>query len=585
MANKIEIFENSLLRLLVRRGTDADRQGALLSQGELGYTTDTKKLYVGDGSTVGGILIGNVFAGSNNDVTTFTGASVGDLAYDSDGKVLYRLVATPANTLANWEVVGGVYDADGTTILRSSANTFSVGVISAANIDTNIVGNSLTFTGGKIGLNSQTISTNIITASTVDYLTLPSKLNINNVPYEWPTSTSPNLFLTTDVAGKLSWAQPLQPSTLFVPGTASQLPVGTIMPVASNSSAPLGWILCDGQTVATTTYPLLYAAIGTTYGGTASNFKVPDLINKSLYGATTNPHATTVYSLCARTTNVSVLSATGMLYFIKATIDPVVSSTITFTNGLSSTLDGNVSTGNLVTPLSGNHVIGLPYVTTAQTVSGSFTIDGFGRVTGIVNTDSAEFEQAGTTTPAGSNFLYNVTSPITFLRTPVTIYTHDSPYVNANPAAGLAPLVSFKGTISAYPIVTMLSTGAAATPNTVIPKNAKNLIVQSKVSKIIEYGTPAGANFRQPRLIVAAPDISLLGDISENFTSVYEYTLSYVEGSFRDSFLMTSDLAESNVTQSFLPLSATSSGDLIMSFRSPPNRFDTVEIKIVGYTI
>jgi microcystin-dependent protein len=583
MANKIEIFENSLLRLLVRRGTDADRQGALLSQGELGYTIDTKKLYVGDGSTVGGILIGNVFAGTNNNVTTFIGASVGDLAYDSDSKVLYRLVATPASIISNWEVIGGVYGADNTTILQSPANTFSVGVISAANIDTNIVGNSLTFTGGKISLNSQTISANAVVSSTADYLSLPGKLSINNIQYEWPAATSQNLFLTTDVAGKLSWAQPLQPSTLFVTGTASQLPVGTIMPVASNSSAPLGWILCDGQTVATTTYPLLYAAIGTTYGGTASNFKVPDLINKSLYGAATNPHATTVYSLCARTTNISVLSATGMLYFIKATIDPVVSSTITFTNGLSSSLNGTNSTGITVTPLSGNHVVGLPYVTTAQTVSGSFKIDGFGRVIAVINAESAEFEKAGTTTPAGSNFLYNVTSPITFLRTPVTVYSHDSPYVSTEPGASSAPLISFRSTLTAYPVITMLTTGVAATPNTVIPGNAKNLIVQSRVTKILDW--PAGATYRQPRLIVSSPDIALLESINANFAGVHENTVSFVRGNWRDNIAMSNDLSECSVTQTFLPLSATNTGALITAFRSPPSRFDTVEIKILGYTI
>jgi uncharacterized protein YheU (UPF0270 family) len=46
----IEILENTLLKLLVRRGTNYDRQQITLETGELGYTTDTKRLYVGDGS-------------------------------------------------------------------------------------------------------------------------------------------------------------------------------------------------------------------------------------------------------------------------------------------------------------------------------------------------------------------------------------------------------------------------------------------------------------------------------------------------------------------------------------------------------
>lgn len=44
-------------KVQVRRGTDADRGTMVLASGELGWTTDTKKLYVGDGATYGGIDI------------------------------------------------------------------------------------------------------------------------------------------------------------------------------------------------------------------------------------------------------------------------------------------------------------------------------------------------------------------------------------------------------------------------------------------------------------------------------------------------------------------------------------------------
>jgi len=48
------------MSLRIRRGTNAQRTGGILDQGELGYTTDTKKLYIGDGVTYGGT---NVVAG------------------------------------------------------------------------------------------------------------------------------------------------------------------------------------------------------------------------------------------------------------------------------------------------------------------------------------------------------------------------------------------------------------------------------------------------------------------------------------------------------------------------------------------
>lgn len=588
---KIEIFENSLLRLLVRRGTNADRLGAVLASGELGYTTDTNKLYVGDGTTAGGILIGNTFRGSSNSVTSSINVSPGDQAYDSDNKILYRFISGDSTNIANWEIIGGVYAAGDSTIVQNN-NTFAVGVISASNIEPGIAGNSLTFSSsGKIALNTQVISTNSVVPYDVEYLTLPSKLRINNINYNWPLAVASNLYLTSDISGNLRWDNLSQSSTLFVPGTAGQIPVGSIMPFASAANAPSGWLLCNGQTVPSATYPQLYSAIGTAYGGDATNFKVPDLINKALYGAASSPSTSLLYSLCARTTNVSALSATGMLYIIKAISDPIVNSTISFTGGLSSTLNGVTSTGNTVTVLSGNHVVSLPPVTTAQVISGSFTIDDFGRVLNPVSTLPTP---AGVQTAAGSNFAYNATSPIVFLRTPVTFYKHSSESDPFN-GGGLPPNTpeSFFGTISAYPYITTLPaivpnattlTAGIASPSTIIPSNAKNLIIESRVTKFKEDGNAVPVDARkQPRIIVSAPDIGLLDPTNPRLITSTEYTVSYVKGF--DGPTIAPATPECNVSQVFLPLSATSTGDLVMSFRSPVNYSDAVVLRVVGYTI
>lgn len=53
-------------------------------------------------------------------------------------------------------------------------------------------------------------------------------------------------------------------------------PKGILMPFAG-SSAPSGWLLCDGSGVSTTTYADLFAVIGYTYGGSGSLFALPDL--------------------------------------------------------------------------------------------------------------------------------------------------------------------------------------------------------------------------------------------------------------------------------------------------------------------
>jgi len=45
------------MALRLRRGTDAERQLITPAEGEIIYTTDTKSVYIGDGTTVGGIII------------------------------------------------------------------------------------------------------------------------------------------------------------------------------------------------------------------------------------------------------------------------------------------------------------------------------------------------------------------------------------------------------------------------------------------------------------------------------------------------------------------------------------------------
>ena len=54
------------------------------------------------------------------------------------------------------------------------------------------------------------------------------------------------------------------------------------------SVAPDGYLLCNGQSVSTGAYPALFAAIGYTYGGSGSNFNVPNLQNRVPVGRGTD---------------------------------------------------------------------------------------------------------------------------------------------------------------------------------------------------------------------------------------------------------------------------------------------------------
>lgn len=86
------------MALQIRRGSDSERLGTVFAVGELIYTTDSKKLYVGDGSTIGGLpvtgdpatqfdLINDLTPqlGGNLDLNGFDITGIGDI--DIDGNI------------------------------------------------------------------------------------------------------------------------------------------------------------------------------------------------------------------------------------------------------------------------------------------------------------------------------------------------------------------------------------------------------------------------------------------------------------------------------------------------------------------
>ena len=86
MPGAIQITQDSIVKILVRRGTDSERQLTTLSEGEIGYTIDTQRLFIGDGITLGGVPIGNKFLGSTASRTTYNSiAQVGDTIYQTGG--------------------------------------------------------------------------------------------------------------------------------------------------------------------------------------------------------------------------------------------------------------------------------------------------------------------------------------------------------------------------------------------------------------------------------------------------------------------------------------------------------------------
>lgn len=72
-------------------------------------------------------------------------------------------------------------------------------------------------------------------------------------------------------------------------GTLAVVPSGSVIPFAG-STAPQGYLLCDGREVSRADYPYLFDVIGTTYGEGDGNttFNLPNLQDKFIQGSGIN---------------------------------------------------------------------------------------------------------------------------------------------------------------------------------------------------------------------------------------------------------------------------------------------------------
>jgi len=104
----------TIVKLKVRRGSDDQRKQITLDQGEVGYTLDTRRLFVGDGITLGGRVIGNTSIGPFSDIANLgpansPGLQVGDIGYANSK--LYRLTSfNYDDALSGYAYIGNLPD-------------------------------------------------------------------------------------------------------------------------------------------------------------------------------------------------------------------------------------------------------------------------------------------------------------------------------------------------------------------------------------------------------------------------------------------------------------------------------------------
>jgi hypothetical protein len=139
--------------LQLKRGVESARSGQTPGAGELLYTTDKKKVYVGDGSTVGGnpiIAAGGIIAVKGTvDLTTASAQTIADLPADADVLKTYLEIGTPSD--ASTTVTVGDTTNGAASYMASTENDPE---LSATFISDNVVHN-----GGTLRTIKATVAT------------------------------------------------------------------------------------------------------------------------------------------------------------------------------------------------------------------------------------------------------------------------------------------------------------------------------------------------------------------------------------------------------------------------------------------
>jgi hypothetical protein len=150
----------SVIKLKVRRGTESERRQIILDQGEIGYTTDSKRLYVGDAFATGGFPTGIKFWNINNistpSDTTFVYAATGDFVYDQSRTLYYILTGGDYDNINSYRPLAQ-------TVLNNTNVSSATGLVITGNLSAS---GSLSASAININANNITSATTITQAGT-----------------------------------------------------------------------------------------------------------------------------------------------------------------------------------------------------------------------------------------------------------------------------------------------------------------------------------------------------------------------------------------------------------------------------------
>lgn len=258
--------------------------GALVIAGGVG---------IGGNVNVGGYIKTPTPAPGSNDTQVATTAWVKSFATakaDLNSPTFTGAPVFPSDTTAITQAPGTNNTKLATTEFVNEAN---VGLANRVNslLSSKAPLNNPTFSGNVNGITKLMVGLGLVdntndaskpvSAPTLSALNL--KANIDSPTFTGTVNLPANALATTQPAGTSNTA--VATTSFVTTALASAVPTGTIL-MWSTSSAPSGYLICNGGAIGRTTYASLFSVISTTFGpgDNSTTFNVPNFTNRMPIG-------------------------------------------------------------------------------------------------------------------------------------------------------------------------------------------------------------------------------------------------------------------------------------------------------------
>jgi microcystin-dependent protein len=289
-------------RLIIRQGSESERQNVIFKTGEPAYTTNYKRLFVGDGRTPGGVITGMKFLGFgefdefSNAVSNVFPGYTGDIMFENGSGILYVLSGGDFRDKRNYFAINKTPTPDRVTLIDIDGRL-------------SIIPRSLNFSyfgSYSIGRGLQQRPGNDLilelkgTGEGLEFDDNESirirEFGITNNMLAPMTKDSVKAAIGDDQARDVGLGEFSRALISFLSrsgGGSVGVPIGTIIDYGG-ASPPPGYLICNGEEYKTSDYPELANVVRSTWGvGTISSFVVPNLMGRTTLGSGSNYFAPT----------------------------------------------------------------------------------------------------------------------------------------------------------------------------------------------------------------------------------------------------------------------------------------------------